>query len=64
MDLGPHSGFILASYALTAGAVLGLLLWIILDRRKLEADLARLAEQGISRARRHQPVKGTEADRT
>ncbi|MBD8892105.1 heme exporter protein CcmD [Roseibium litorale] len=64
MDLGPHSGFIIASYALTAAAVLGLLLWVIFDRRKLEADLARLAEQGISRARRHQPSKGTEADRT
>lgn len=64
MDLGPHSGFILASYVLTAGAILGLLIWIILDRRHLEADLARLAEQGISRARRPSTSKGSEADRT
>ncbi|SHM97649.1 heme exporter protein CcmD [Roseibium suaedae] len=64
MDLGPHSGFIIASYLLTAGAVLALLVWVLLDRRKLDADLARLAEQGISRARPQQPSRGTQTDRT
>lgn len=50
MDLGPHAGFIIASYAICLAVVIGLVLWVMIDKKRQEADLEDLADQGISRA--------------
>ncbi|MEJ8476409.1 heme exporter protein CcmD [Roseibium algae] len=51
MDLGPHSDFIISSYAICFAVVLGLILWVRMDRAKLEATLKELAARGVSRNR-------------
>lgn len=51
MDLGPHTGFILASYGLCFLTVAGLITWVLIDRAQQEKALKQLADQGISRAR-------------
>lgn len=50
MDLGTHAGFIVASYALCALTIGGLIAWVRLDKANQERDLKELADQGISRA--------------
>jgi heme exporter protein D len=50
MDLGTHAGFIIASYAVCLAVVIGLVLWVVIDRKRQEADLEELADQGITRA--------------
>lgn len=50
MDLGTHSGFIVASYAICFVVVVGLILWVLIDKAQQEAALAELAKRGISRA--------------
>lgn len=52
MDLGPHAGFIIASYAICAAIVAGLVLWVRTDKARLEKTLDDLAEQGVGRSRR------------
>lgn len=47
--LGPHWGFIVASYAIFAAAVLGLILWVIADHRAQRKALADLEARGIRR---------------
>ncbi|WP_434054862.1 MAG: heme exporter protein CcmD [Roseibium sp.] len=49
MDLGPHSGFIIASYALCFLTVLALIAWVRIDKFVQDRALKQLAEQGISR---------------
>ncbi|MFD1697661.1 heme exporter protein CcmD [Roseibium aestuarii] len=49
MDLGPYSGFILASYAISTLIVLALVAWVVLDRRQLERTLHDLASKGVTR---------------
>lgn len=49
MDLGTHAGFIIASYAVCLAVVVGLILWVVIDRKRQEADLEELADQGITR---------------
>ncbi|MEL7525341.1 MAG: heme exporter protein CcmD [Pseudomonadota bacterium] len=51
MDLGPHSGFIIASYALCFLTVLGLIAWVRIDKRLQDRALKELADQGITRNR-------------
>ncbi|GAB4516188.1 MAG: hypothetical protein Tsb0019_15440 [Roseibium sp.] len=51
MDLGPHAGFIIASYALCLLTVLGLIAWVRIDKANQERALDDLAAKGISRAR-------------
>ncbi|PVB61224.1 heme exporter protein CcmD [Labrenzia sp. 011] len=51
MDLGPHSGFIIASYGLCLVTVLGLIAWVRIDKAIQEKALRELAEQGVSRRR-------------
>ncbi|MET1415963.1 heme exporter protein CcmD [Roseibium sp. HPY-6] len=51
MDLGPHAGFILASYGLCLLTVLALVAWVKIDKANQERALKELADQGISRAR-------------
>lgn len=51
MDLGPHAGFILASYGLCLLTVLVLVAWVKIDKANQDRALKELADQGISRAR-------------
>jgi len=51
MDLGPHAGFIIASYGLCLLTVAGLIAWVRIDKANQEKALKDLAEQGIHRAR-------------
>ncbi len=51
MDLGPHAGFIIASYGLCALTVVALIAWVRIDKAAQEKALNELAEQGITRAR-------------
>lgn len=51
MDLGPHAGFIIASYGLCALTVLGLIAWVRIDKALQERALKELADQGVSRRR-------------
>jgi heme exporter protein D len=44
--LGPHAGFILASYGAAAAVLCGLVLAIILDHRAQKRALAELEERG------------------
>ncbi len=51
MDLGPHAGFIIASYGLCLLTIVGLIAWVRIDKANQERALKELAEQGIARAR-------------
>jgi heme exporter protein D len=49
MNLGPHAAFILSAYAAAVGIVMGLVMWIVLDRRHLIRMLDDFDTQGITR---------------
>ncbi|WP_417712303.1 heme exporter protein CcmD [Roseibium aggregatum] len=51
MDLGPHAGFIWASYGLCLLTVLGLIAWVRIDKAQQQKALKDLAARGIARAR-------------
>jgi len=48
-DLGPHAGFILASYIAVAVVLGGLMLAVILDHRAQKRALADLEQRGAGR---------------
>lgn len=47
--LGPHAGFIIVAYAVFFAAVAGLVVWIVVDGRRLARQLADLEARGIRR---------------
>lgn len=47
--LGPYAGFIVASYALVAAVVAGLIVWVAADRRRQQKALRDLEAGGITR---------------
>ncbi|MFN3854956.1 MAG: heme exporter protein CcmD [Phreatobacter sp.] len=47
--LGPHAGFIIASYAVTVITCLALVAWVMIDHRRQRATLADLEKRGITR---------------
>jgi heme exporter protein D len=49
MSLGPHAAFILAAYGAAIVIVAALILWILLDRRRVERVLAELEAKGVTR---------------
>jgi heme exporter protein CcmD len=49
MSLGPYAAFIVGAYLAAVAIVLGLILWVILDRRHLARRLGDLELQGITR---------------
>jgi heme exporter protein D len=49
MDLGPHAAFIVTAYAAAIGIVAALIVWVVLDRRRLARTLDELDAQGITR---------------
>lgn len=52
--LGPHYGFIFASYAIVAFVLAGLIVWIAWDGRTQRRLLAELEAQGVTRrSKRH-----------
>lgn len=51
--LGPHAGFIIAAYLVTAAVVLSLIGWVVADQRIQRRRLAELESRGSPR---RQPV--------
>ncbi len=49
IDLGPHGDYIIASYAITAVAIVGLIIWAKVSEAAQRKVLKRLEEQGITR---------------
>lgn len=49
MTLGPYAGFIVASYAVTAGVVAVVVGWLWIDGRRQARALAALESRGIRR---------------
>jgi heme exporter protein D len=49
MDLGPHAGFILASYGAMIFIVGGLIAWFVFDGRRQNRALRDLEARGITR---------------
>jgi heme exporter protein D len=47
--LGPYAAFIVASYAIAAAVVLLLVLWVVADHRRQQAQLRQLEAQGVTR---------------
>ena len=52
MDLGPHAGFIWASYGAVGLVLLVLLVWLIFDGRRQRRLLEELEARGIRRRSR------------
>jgi heme exporter protein D len=52
MDLGPHAAFIIASYAIVAIVLVGLVVWLILDGRRQQRILDDLEVRGMRRRSR------------
>lgn len=49
LGLGPHAGFILASYGVTVAVILGLIAWVLVDYRRQKALVADLEARGGGR---------------
>jgi heme exporter protein D len=49
MDLGPHAGFIVISYAAAIAIVAALIVWVVVDRRRLTRTVNELEAKGITR---------------
>ncbi len=49
IDLGDHAGFIVASYAVTAAVILGLVFWVRAERGRLSRQLQDLEARGVTR---------------
>jgi heme exporter protein D len=49
MDLGPHAGFIWASYAAAAVVVAALIVWLVLDGRRQQRLVDDLEARGVRR---------------
>jgi len=52
MDLGPHAAFIVASYAIVAVVMIGLVVWLFLDGRRYQRALEALEARGVRRRSR------------
>jgi len=52
MDLGPHAAFIIASYAVVAVVMTGLVAWLIFDGRRQQRTLDDLEARGVRRRSR------------
>jgi heme exporter protein D len=49
MNLGPHTDFIVAAYAVAALVLLLMIGWVVLDHRAQKRQLAKLETQGVTR---------------
>jgi heme exporter protein D len=59
MTLGPHAAFIVAAYLVTALVVVGLIVWVIADKRAQARALADLDARGVRR--RSEPAQARTA---
>ena len=57
MDLGPHAGFILASYAATALAIAALIAWLVIDGRRQQRLIDELEARGVRRRSERAPAR-------
>jgi heme exporter protein D len=48
-DLGPHAGYIWASYAVVAAVLAGLVVWLVADGRHQQRLLDELNARGVRR---------------
>ena len=62
MDLGPHSTFIIASYAASAFILALLIGWIVVENRMLKRTLAELEARGIRRRSDETKAQARKAD--
>lgn len=60
-DLGPHWGFIVASYVISAAVLGGLVAWILADLRAQRRTLADLEARGVRRRSSSRPTEVEEA---
>ena len=49
MDLGPHSAFIIAAYAVAAAIIALLIAWVMVDHRAQRRALGALEARGVTR---------------
>jgi heme exporter protein D len=49
LSLGPHTGFIVAAYLVTAAVVAALVTWVIADHAAQKRALADLERRGVTR---------------
>ena len=49
MNLGPHTDFIVAAYAVGALVLIAMIGWVVLDHRAQKRQLAKLETQGVTR---------------
>jgi heme exporter protein CcmD len=49
VELGLYAAFIVSAYAAAVGIVAGLILWVVLDRRKLQRMLEQAELKGWAR---------------
>src|SRR5262245_48119060 len=49
MDLGPYASFIVTAYAAAAMIVVGLVAWVLIDRRRLVSEIEKMEAQGGGR---------------
>jgi heme exporter protein D len=49
MNLGPHTDFIVAAYAIAALVIIGLIAWVEIDNRAQRRRLKNLHAQGVTR---------------
>ncbi len=54
MDLGPHTAYILAAYAIVALALAGLVAWLVLDGRRQQQLIDELEARGVRRRSQRQ----------
>ena len=59
-DLGPHSAYIIASYAIFAGVLAGIILWVRLDGIAQARQLAELDRRGVRRRSAEGPAPEAE----
>jgi heme exporter protein D len=58
LDLGPHAGFIIGAYTVSAAVVAALVVWVIADHAAQKRALAELERRGITRrSADHRPVQ-------
>jgi heme exporter protein D len=49
MDLGPHAAYIWSAYGAAALVLAGLVAWLLLDGRRLQARVDELEARGVRR---------------
>lgn len=62
MGLGPNAGYIIAAYLISFGVVVGAILLVLADARRVRRRLADLEARGIRRRSGQSPVEGRVAE--